>query len=147
MVACWAATVASGWTLSTVARTGAGLYVVALFDVEVGDAAEGGGADVDVGLRLDLAGAVDDGDQVLADDLAGGDLGDVGLAVENAGDDDACKNQDDRDDHDNLFSAHCCFLWPARRKLGGAIGEVDACRRDNTETRELAFRILSRNWT
>jgi hypothetical protein len=33
--------------------------VVALFDVEVGDAAEGGGADVDVGLGLDLAGAAD----------------------------------------------------------------------------------------
>ena len=75
---------------------GAGFDVVALFDVEVGDAAEGGGADVDVGLGLDLAGAVDDGDQVLADDLAGGDLGDAGLAVENAADDDACQDQDDR---------------------------------------------------
>ncbi len=56
---------------------GAGLDVVAFLDVEVGDAAEGGGADVDVGLGLDLAGAVDDGDEVLAHNLAGGDLGDA----------------------------------------------------------------------
>ncbi len=88
----------------------AGFDVIALFDVEVGDAAEGGGADVDVGHRLDLAGAVDDGDQVLTDGLAGGDLGDVGLSVENAGDDNACEDEDDRDDDNNLFSAHCCFL-------------------------------------
>ena len=58
------------------------LHVVAFFDVEVGDAAEGGGADVDVGLGLDLAGAADGGDEILADGFAGGDLGDVGLAVE-----------------------------------------------------------------
>jgi hypothetical protein len=48
--------------------------VVALLDVEVGDAAEGGCADVDVGLGLDLAGAADDRDEVLTDDLAGGDF-------------------------------------------------------------------------
>jgi hypothetical protein len=46
---------------STVATQLAGLDVVAFLDVEVGDAAEGGGADVDVGLGLDLAGAADDG--------------------------------------------------------------------------------------
>ena len=81
MVACCAATVASGWTFSTRGQDGALFHVVAFFDVEVGDAAEGGGADVDVGLGLDLAGAADDGDEVLTGDLAGGDLGDVGLAV------------------------------------------------------------------
>ena len=80
MVACWASTVASGCTLSTGRGCGL-LYVVAFFDVEVRDAAEGGGADVDVGLGLDLAGAADDGDEILAHDLAGGDLGDAGLAV------------------------------------------------------------------
>ena len=43
------------------------LDVVAFFDVEVGDAAEGGGADVDIGLGLDLSGAADNGGQVLAE--------------------------------------------------------------------------------
>ena len=42
------------------------LNVVPLLDVEVSDAAEGGGADVDVGLGLDLAGAADGGDEILA---------------------------------------------------------------------------------
>ena len=63
--------------------------VVALFDVEVGDAAKGGCADVDVGLGLDLAGAADGGDEVLAHDLAGGDLGDAGLAVQDGAGGDA----------------------------------------------------------
>ena len=65
--------------------------MVALFDVEVGDAAEGGGADVDVGLGLDLAGAADDGDQVLSHCFAGGYVGDVGLAVKNGANDDPCR--------------------------------------------------------
>ena len=38
---------------------------VALLHVEVGDPAHGSGADVDVGLGLDLAGAADDRGQVL----------------------------------------------------------------------------------
>ena len=63
MVACCAATVACGLNALDGGESRAGFYVVALFDVEVGDAAEGGGADVDVGLGLDLAGAVDDGDR------------------------------------------------------------------------------------
>ena len=104
--------------------------MVAFFDVEVGDAAEGGGADVDVGLGLDLAGAADDGDEILADGLAGGDLGDVGLAVENAADDDACQDQDDNDDDNDLFSAHCCFLSrsSARTGAGGAYVQMFADR-------------------
>ena len=76
----------------------------------MGDAPEGSGADIDIGQRLDLAGAVDDGGQVLPGYLAGGDFGDVGLSVENAGNDDSSQDQDDRDDDDDLFSAHCCFL-------------------------------------
>ena len=87
-----------------VARTVAVLDVVAFFDVEVGDAAEGGGADVDVGLGLDLAGAADDGDEILADDLAGGDLGDVGLVVQHRADGDAAEHKEDDDDEDDLFS-------------------------------------------
>ena len=100
----------------------------------MGDAPEGGCADIDVGLRLDLAGAVDDGDEFLADDFAGGDLSDVGLAVKNAADDDACKDQDDHDNYNNLFSAHCCFLRPPRtagRTLGmlpsKTYGDEGAC--------------------
>ena len=96
MVACCAATVACGLDVFDGGEGGAGFDVVALFDVEVGDPAEGGGADVDVGLGLDLAGAVDDGDEVLTDDLAGGNLGDAGLAMKDGADDDACENQDER---------------------------------------------------
>ena len=66
MVACWAATADSGWTFSIVARTWPLLHVVALFGIEVGDAAEGGGAYVDEGLGSDLAGAADGGGEVLA---------------------------------------------------------------------------------
>ena len=65
MVACCAATVACGLHVFHRGEDGAGLYVVAFLDVQVRDAAEGGGADVDVGLGLDLAGAADGGDQVL----------------------------------------------------------------------------------
>ena len=55
--------------------------MITLFDIQVGDLAECVGSDVGVGLRLDLAGAADDGGQVLTDGFAGGDLGDVGLSV------------------------------------------------------------------
>ena len=57
----------------------AGLYMVALFDVEVSDAAEGGRADVDIGLGFDLAGAAYRGGEVLANNLTGDDLGIAGL--------------------------------------------------------------------
>jgi hypothetical protein len=91
---------------------GAGFDAIAFFHVEVGDASEGCGADVDVGLRLYLSGAADDGDEVLMSRLCGRDLGDVGLTVKNASDDDTGENQDDRGDDDDLLSAHCCFLKP-----------------------------------
>ncbi len=111
---------------------GAGFDVVAFLDVEVGDAAEGGGSDVDVGLGLDLAGAVDDGDEVLAGGFAGGDLGNAGLSVEDAADDDSGQNQDDCDDDDDLFSAHCCFLRTAGRKPEVLWTKLWAVLRDNT---------------
>ena len=57
------------------------LYLVAFFDVEVGDAAHGGGAEVDIGLGLDLAGAADDRGQVLARDFGGQHLGVAGLLL------------------------------------------------------------------
>jgi hypothetical protein len=66
------------------------------------------------------------------------------LSVENASDDNACQDEDYRDDDNNLFSAHCCFLRPPRT-TGGVVGKVDTAQRDNTETTVLAFRILSRN--
>ena len=83
--------------------------VVSLLDIEVGDAAEGGCADVDVVLGLDLAGAADGGDEVLAHRLAGGDLGDAGLAVQDGAGGDARKGKDDDDDDDNLLRAHAIF--------------------------------------
>ncbi len=48
--------------------------------------------------------------EFLMDGLAGCDLGDVGLAVKNAADDDTGEDQDNRSDDDDLLSAHCCFL-------------------------------------
>ena len=54
-----------GCTLSTCGEEGAGFDAVAFLHVEVGDASEGGGADVDVGLGLDLASAVDDRDEIV----------------------------------------------------------------------------------
>ena len=148
MVACWASTVASGCTLSTVARTVAVLYVVAFLDVEVGDAAEGGGADVDVGLGLDLAGAADDGDEILADDLAGGDLGDAGLAVKRW-----CRRRRLRGPGQlttmmmiflvliQLLSS--CVLRVERRRCAG---EVDACREQYARQRCVGSVFVARNW-
>jgi hypothetical protein len=55
----------------------AGLGVIAFFDVEVRDSTEGGGADVDVGLGLDLSCAADRGDEIFANGFGGGDRGNV----------------------------------------------------------------------
>ncbi len=75
MVAFWPATV--GFLLHVLDGGDhlAPLNPVAFFHVEVGDAAHRGGADVDVGLWLDLAGAADDGGEVLAYDFGGQNLG------------------------------------------------------------------------
>ena len=80
--------------------------LIAFLDVEVGDASEGGGAYVDVGLRLDLPGTVDDGGEVLTDDFAGRDFGDVGLAMNDAACDDTGKNQYCNYNNDDLLRAH-----------------------------------------
>jgi hypothetical protein len=85
---------------------GAGFDVVALLDIEVGDTPEGGGADVDVGLGFDLAGAVDDRGEVLTGGPAGRYLGDVGLLVKDGACDDASQNQSDNENQNNLFRAH-----------------------------------------
>ena len=51
------------------------LYVVAFLHVEVSDAAKRRGADIDIGLGLDLAGSADDRGQILRDNLGGQNLG------------------------------------------------------------------------
>ena len=90
------------------------LNVVPLFDIEVGDATEGGGADVDVGLRLDLPGAADGGDEILAHHLAGGDLDDAGLAIEDGAGGNACEGEDNDDEDDDVPSTHTVFLCVLR---------------------------------
>ena len=86
----------------------------------MGDASEGGGADVDVGLWLDLAGAVDDGDQILMSGFGGGDLGNVGLSVKDGANHDACEDQDCNYDQDDFLYAHCRFLsHPPLKGRGG----------------------------
>ena len=86
--------------------------------------------------------------QILTDCPAGGDFGNVGLSVENAGYDNACQDEDDRDDDNNLFGAHCCFLRTSADGRGCCWKSRYVSKRqyrDNTETSVLAFRILSRN--
>ncbi len=61
MVACCAATLASLLDILDGGEDFALLHVVAFIDIEVGDAAHGVGADVDVGFGRDLAGGADDG--------------------------------------------------------------------------------------
>ena len=75
MAACWPATLASCCDVLNGGDHLTLLDVVTLLDVEVGDAAHGSGAEVDVGLGLDLAGAADDRGEVLAMNLGGEDLG------------------------------------------------------------------------
>jgi hypothetical protein len=85
-------------------------YMVALFDIEVGDATEGGGADVDVGFWLDLTCATHSGDEVSVDGLGRGDRWDIGAAVQyGARDHTGYKDQDDYDQQ-NLLTGHGRFL-------------------------------------
>ena len=79
--------------------------------IEVGDAAEGGGADVDVGLGLDLAGAADDRGEVLADDFAGEHGGVSGLSLEHHEGDNAGNDEKRKDSEDDFF-----HNWMAVRK-------------------------------
>ena len=69
----------------------------------MGDAAEGGGADVDVGLWLDLAGAADDGREILLVDLGSEHLGVARLLLvdEDCNQDDG--NNDCSGDQEDLF--------------------------------------------
>ena len=57
-------------------------HQVTLLHVEVGDAAEGCGANVHIGLGLDLTGAADDRSQILPHDLGGQNLGVAGLLLD-----------------------------------------------------------------
>jgi hypothetical protein len=75
-------------------ENGADFDVITFLDVEVGDTSKGGGAYVDVGLGLDLAGAADDGDQVLPGGLADDDFGDIGLAAVYASGNDPNQDED-----------------------------------------------------
>ncbi len=72
----------------------------------MGDASEGGSANVDVSFGFDLAGAADDGGEVLTEDFAGGDFSDVGLTMNDAACNDACQNQYSYNNNDDLFRAH-----------------------------------------
>ncbi len=81
MAASWASTLASRLHVLNGGQDLALGHVIALFDVEVGDAAKGGGADIDVGLGLDLAGAADDGGEILAHDFGRQYLGVTGLLM------------------------------------------------------------------
>jgi hypothetical protein len=74
-------------------KCGAGLDVIALLYIQVGDATEGGGSDVDVGLGFDLARAVDDRGEVLTDSFAGCYLGNLSLPVEDGTYDDTGQNE------------------------------------------------------
>ena len=70
------------------------LHVVAFLDVQVGDAAEGGGSDVDVSLGFDLPRPADDGDQVLPNNLGSKYLGIAGLGANDGEAGDTRRHQD-----------------------------------------------------
>ncbi len=124
MVACWACDGGGGLLAFDGGDELAGLNVVAFFDVEVGDATEGGGADVDVGLGLDLAGAVDDGDEILAIHLGSGHLGYRRLTVEDGTNDDSGQNENRNDNQNNFLRAHCCFLFASPARNGARIWDI-----------------------
>ena len=84
----------------------AGLYVVAFLDVEVRDTSESGGADVDVGFGLNLAGAADGGDEILAGGVGGDDGEHAGAAVNDGSGDDADQYEEADDETDNAFRVH-----------------------------------------
>ena len=76
------ATLASGCTFSMVAIIWPFFTWSPSFTMKVRNAAQGGCADVDVGLGLDLAGAADDRGKILAGDLGGQNLGVARLLLE-----------------------------------------------------------------
>ena len=77
--------------------------MVAFLDQKMGNAPEGGGTDVDIGLGLDLSGTADNGGQILLDELSGQDLGVAGLLAVDEETDEAGSHHDCNDDQEDLF--------------------------------------------
>ena len=73
----------------------------------MGDAAHGGGAEVDIVLGLDLAGAADDRGQVLPDDLGGQDLGVTGLLPPNEQSHKSGGHHYGENNQEDLFHVRC----------------------------------------
>ncbi len=101
--------------------------MVALIDIEMGDAAQGGGADVHVGLGLDLAGAVDEETRFSRDDLPMSDFGIARLRTHDGEPDHSGENQDDSGNNEELFQDSCSLAKdyassetavPRRRRTG-----------------------------
>ena len=91
-------------------QRGALPYMVAFLHIKVSNAAEGGCADVDVGLWLDLAGSADDRGKVLSSHLPGRHLGELGVVMKDQARRHAGCDEEDDDDKDDLFEAHSDFL-------------------------------------
>ena len=85
------------------------LNVVAFIHVEVGNAAHGVGADVDVSLGPDLAGGAHDGNQVLLSDSSDQDLGVAGLSTNDSEPYDRGENHDGSNNDKNLFQSSSSF--------------------------------------
>ena len=69
----------------------------------MGDAAHGGGAQIDVGLGLDLAGTADDRGQILPYDLGGQNLGVAGLLPINEEGDEPGSHDNGKNNQENLL--------------------------------------------
>ena len=83
------------------------LHHVTLFHIEVGDAAHRGGADIHIGLRLDLAGAADHRGQILAHDLGGQNLGVAGLLPPDEDGNQHDNNHDGKNNQKYLLHVGC----------------------------------------
>ena len=89
--------------------------MIAFLDVKMRDPPEGGGADVDVSLGLDLPGAADHRNQVLARRFASRHSLHAGVAINNGSGDCTGDDNDNQDDEENFFDAHSSFL------IGGVV--------------------------
>ena len=85
--------------------------MVAFLYVQVGDPTEGSCTDIDVRLRLDLAGSADDRAEVLPHSFAGDDLRHIGLAAVDGTADDSGDDDKGSDDQSDLFDAHAGILF------------------------------------
>jgi hypothetical protein len=72
----------------------------------VRDPAEGCGADVDIGLGLDLPGSADDRDEIFAGNLCSRNFRDAGLVMLDGPKDDSYNDQQNDDDKNDLLGAH-----------------------------------------